>query len=96
MAAPGSSSGGGARSADAEIARAAVIHALASNLAMIAVVVAVNVIVAKRDTITRAGRRAVALVRAEDGEGRFAAELAELARDVCEISHTDWSAAGES
>jgi hypothetical protein len=77
------------RPSDAEIARAAVIHALASNLAMLAVVVAVNVAIAKRDSITRAGRRAVALVRPDAEEGRFAAELADLARDVCEISHAD-------
>lgn len=77
------------RPSDAEIARAAVIHALASNLAMLAVVVAVNVAIARRDAITRAGRRAIAYVRQEADEGQIAAELGELARDVCQISHAD-------
>jgi hypothetical protein len=86
MAAAGSDS---VRQSDAEIARAAVVHALASNLAMLAVVVAVNVAVAKRDAITRAGRRAVAYVRDEADEGQMRAQLAELAADVCQISHAD-------
>jgi hypothetical protein len=86
MAAAGSDS---VRQSDAEIARAAVVHALASNLAMLAVVVAVNVAVAKRDAITRAGRRAVAYVRDEADEGHVPAQLAELAADVCQISHAD-------
>ena len=75
------------RPSDAEIARAAVVHAVASNLAMLAVLVAVNVAVARRDQITRAGRRALAYVRQEPDEGAIAAELGELAADVCRISH---------
>jgi len=74
---------------DAELARAAVVQAVASNLAMLAVVVAVNVAVARRDAITRAGRRAVSWVRQEPDEGAVRAELAELARDVCQISHAE-------
>lgn len=74
---------------DAELARAAVVQAVASNLAMLAIVVAVNVAIARRDAITRAARRAVAYVRQEPDEGAIRAQLAELARDVCHISHAD-------
>ena len=75
------------RPSDAEVARAAVVHAVASNLAMLAVLVAVNVAVAKRDTITRGARRAVGLVRHSAEQARIAGEVASFARDVAEISH---------
>lgn len=74
------------RASDAEIARAAVIHAVASNVGMLAVVVAVNVIIAKRDALTRARNRVVALVRHDD-PAHVSAALAGFRRDVCLISH---------
>jgi hypothetical protein len=72
---------------DADIARQAFISSVASNVAMIAVVLAVNVAVAKRDVITRAWRRATGAAQKNARRAHESRELAAFRRDVSEISH---------
>ena len=76
----------GQRRTGAEVARAAVISGVAENLALLGLMLAVNIMIAKRDAFRRAGQRAVAAVRHDDRRGRIARELAEFRREVSEIS----------
>lgn len=72
---------------DADVARQAFISSVASNVAMLAIVLAVNVAIAKRDTITRAWRRAVGTAHQSARRAHEARELAEFRRDLSEIDH---------
>jgi hypothetical protein len=74
---------------DGEVARAALIQSVVSNMAMLAIVVALNVAVAKRDAITRAARRTVASVRQDARQDRERRALAEFRAEVAEISHAE-------
>jgi hypothetical protein len=74
---------------DGEVARAALIQSVVSNVAMLAIVVALNVAVAKRDAITRAARRTVASVRQDARQDRERRALAEFRAEVAEISHAE-------
>lgn len=75
---------------NADIARAAFIHAMVSNLAMLALAVAVNVAVAKRDVIARTIRR-FTTQRRTAAQIREARAINEFRREVTELSHADWT-----
>jgi hypothetical protein len=70
-----------------QVARDALISSVAQNLGMIAVLVAVNVVVAKREAITRQLRRAQAAATRKPDRAHEARELAEFRRDIADISH---------
>lgn len=75
------------RATNADVAREAFIHSLASNLAFLGLVLAVNVAVAKRDTIILAWRRATARRRHGGIQARIDREVAAFRADLDEITH---------
>lgn len=77
----------GRRSAYADVATRAAVQSAASYLALVVVVVAVNVGVARRQAIVRAYLAAVAKVRQDARRAREAGQLADFRRDISEISH---------
>lgn len=69
------------------VARDALISSVVSNVGMFAVIIALNVAVAKRDVIKQHWQRARAIVGYRPGAARESREVAEFARDVADISH---------
>lgn len=73
---------------DAEIARRAAVSALASNAVMLAVVLTVNIAIAKRDDLLRLWHRAVGTTRRARRETDITREVAEFRADVHDISRS--------
>lgn len=82
------SSGEGRRAADADVARQAFIHSVCSNLGMIAVVLAVNLAIAKRDAITRAWLRVARSRRQAARQEAINRAVSEFRGELDEITHS--------
>lgn len=72
---------------DVDLARRAFIHAVCSNLGMLAVVLAVNLAIAKRDAITRTVRRMSLSRRQAARQAAINRAVSEFRGELDEITH---------